>query len=78
MKTKVKFLLEKGSNTEVFAYFPNIIHSVVNNTRVSYSHIGQHTACSPSYANCRKPASPKQYAALKKELESTGYDLTII
>ena len=52
--TKVIFLIEKGSASEVFAYFPE------NNG--SYSHIGQHSGCSLDYvkigrASCRERLS---------------------
>lgn len=75
---------ERGT-TGVFAYFPEKIDLVdhwfdKNKTenRACYSHIGQHSGCHPDYANECKPATPEQYADLKKELEGLGYNLEII
>jgi len=75
MKTKTKFLVhEKG---DVYAYFPDDFADHFNN-RQSYSHIGQHSACSPDYAAESRPATIQEYSDLKTELESVGYDLEII
>lgn len=72
----VKFLIEKDSKDEVFAYFP--YDDEGNGRKGCYAHIGQHSVCSPEYANECKPAKKKQYAELKNELEQRGYQLQII
>lgn len=76
---------EKIESSGVFAYFPNEIFSFKapaniydeRNERMCYSHIGQHSGCSPLYANECKEATPEQYADLQTELESIGYKLKI-
>jgi hypothetical protein len=80
-KTKVKFLVNEreGEPVDLFAYFPaeywaNFSHL----TKTCYSHIGQHSACSTEYANESREATPEEYADLKAELESIGYDLQIM
>ncbi len=45
----------------------------------SYTHIGQHGEA--DYRHVMKntiPATPEEYAGLKKELESIGYQLTVV
>lgn len=76
-KDEVKFLLEQGSKDEVFAYFPNMIADH-NGNKTCYSHIGQHSACHPDYAEKCKPAPKKYFEPLLKELESIGYELQIV
>lgn len=79
MKTKVKFLLEKNNERGVYALFidEKYVHDLPK-LLISYSIIGQHTPCHIEYANQCTPAMPEQYAALKKELETIGYELDII
>ena len=60
----------------VFALFPFIDHS--NGYCTSYQHIGQHSGA--DYAGCiadSRPAKPEEYADLKAELESIGYELDV-
>jgi len=69
--TKVIFLIEKDSASEVFAYFPE------NNG--SYSHIGQHSGCSLDYVNPCREAITNEYGYLLAELIDYGYhDLKIM
>jgi hypothetical protein len=80
-KTKVKFLVNEreGEPVDLFAYFPNEQWTNISPfTKTCYSHIGQHSACSPEYANESREATPEEYADLKAELESIGYDLQIM
>lgn len=83
MKTKVQFLVHPenitfpGDPGDLFAYFPEE-PADRNGNMTSYSHIGQHSACSPDYAAESRPATPEEYAALKAELESIGYNLQVI
>ncbi len=73
--TDVLFLYEED-NSDVFAYFPN--EKVDDKYYTCYSHIGQHSACSPDYvANCKK-ATSYDYLSLQKELENIGYKLNIL
>lgn len=92
MKTKVLFLIDKPVDEftgkdekivggEVFAYFPEMIHSFnwySPDNMTCYSHIGQHSACHPDYAKECKEATPEQYNDLKRELEGLGYELEVL
>lgn len=76
MKTKIKFLFEADSTTDVFAYMPYENHAI--NSKTAYSHIGQHSACSPEYAKHCKPAPFTAFEPLLNELKSMGYDVEIL
>lgn len=85
--TNVKFLIEKGNDTdngtfenEVFAFFPNDLHNFVDlKMFVSYAHLGQHSACHIDYAKECKEADFNQYNDLLRELIGQGYnDLHIL
>jgi hypothetical protein len=70
--TKVQFLIEKDVPF-VFAYFPETDFDIDGIYKSSYSHIGQHSACSHVYANECQRALPSQYRDLLAELQSIGY-----
>lgn len=76
----VRFLIERDSEADVFAYFPSLYYNkeLKPELRNSYAHVGQHSACHVEYAAECKEATPEQYAALKKELEGIGYELLIL
>ncbi len=77
-KTKVIFRFWKISN-EVIAIFPEEPGNTNPMTCSSYEHIGQHGACNPyGIIQESRLATPEEYKDLKEELESIGYDLTII
>lgn len=72
---------------EVNAIFPQ--HSVTgiggDILYEGYAHIGQHTEIHEDFLNCSEvgnhkvvSATPEEYAELKAELESIGYDLEIL
>lgn len=75
MKQKVIFYLDREDPTQVFAYFPNMVHN--GKLKTSYAHIGQHSTCHPDYVRKCKKARPDQYELLKIELEGIGYVLEI-
>jgi len=87
-KTKVKFLIEKdeiGPNGQtfagdVFAIFPEETRTGADRTKLTecYAHIGQHSEACEEYINECTPATEEQYKDLKQELESLGYNLTVI
>lgn len=61
---------------EVFALFPHLRepHGRIR----CYAHIGQHGAA--NYQTCidiSRPATPDEYAPLKRELETIGYKLNV-
>ena len=76
--TRVEFLVnEKDPNDpDLFAYFPDEVHH--GDFRTAYSHIGQHSSAHPAYAKESRPATPEEYAPLKAELESLGYNLEVV
>ena len=63
MKTAVVFLQNKD---DLFAYFPDDIADIEGN-KTAYSHMGQHSVCSPEYVRESEPAT--NYQDLKNELE---------
>lgn len=77
-KTKVKFLVnETDKIQDVFAFFPEEVHN--GELKTSYSHIGQHSACSEEYANESRDATPEERKDLQNELEnSVGYNLEVL
>ena len=75
--TKVKFLIDVNGGT-VFALFPDQVYARDPKIVTCYTHIGQHSACSLSYASECKEATVKQYADLYYELTNCiGYNLDI-
>jgi hypothetical protein len=74
--TKVAFLINKGEQ-ELFAYFPELVADN-NGNKTSYTHVGQHSACSDSYARESMAAKHYQYYELLLELVSIGYKDLIV
>lgn len=56
---------------EVFAYFPTL--PFTDKAMTSYSHIGQHSACSKEYIKGKKMADYRDYYTLLIELYGQGY-----
>ncbi len=77
-KTKVIFRFWKKSQ-DVIAIFPEHIGDMDPYTCQSYEHTGQHGACNPQMIiDNSRLAKPNEYADLKAELKSCGYNLKII
>ena len=78
--TKVQFLVNETDpkNPDLFAYFPEENYDNDGKFKTAYSHVGQHSSASPEYAKESRPATPEEYADLKAELESIGYNLEVI
>ena len=78
MKTFIRFVIFKG---EVLAVFMRKDAGMRFNGRQwlrgCYAHIGQHGDCYDGMQR-RKKATRDQYKELKREMESMGYQLTII
>ena len=81
--TQVIFLIEKdGEGT--FAFFPEMrnygnTHPDFDTVFISYSHIGQHSACHVDYAKECKEANYNEYSDLLRELIWQGHkDLQIL
>ena len=74
-KTKVIFRVFKEG--EVIAIFPEELGTHDHFTCASYMHIGQHASCDPEIRRITRLAKPEEYADLKAELESIGYNLDI-
>jgi hypothetical protein len=75
MKTKVKFLYNEY-NDDFFAYFP--YEEFSQGYKTAYSHIGQHSACCPKYADESREATMLEYLDLFNELQGIGYRLELI
>ena len=76
MKTIVVFRKFKKEG-DIIALFPYEDCDDQGNC-TSYQHYGQHGAADYSYCiRITKPASPKEYGPLKKELENIGYELEV-
>jgi hypothetical protein len=75
-KTKVLFRMDKyGEHKEVTAIFPDLWE---HDGLTCYAHIGQHGKASVQWVyNHTRPATPEEYAELKKELEGLGYNLLV-
>lgn len=75
-KTKVIFRKFKG---EIIAFFPEIEVNPDNfgHNMMSYAHVGQHSEASLYFYYDCTPAKPHEYADLKAELESIGYNLDV-
>lgn len=77
---KIIVVFRKNKNGTIFALFPYIYikEDYAGFYCLSYAHIGQHSGA--QYIHCistSKPAKPDEYADLKRELESIGYDLIV-
>lgn len=75
MATLVEFLIEQGTENEVFAYFPLEAYSHDGHQKTCYAHVGQHSACHPDYAKECKRANREQSEDLLKELIGLGYEV---
>lgn len=73
MRTQVMFKRFKGS---IIALFPNEIADNKGNI-MSYECLGQHGGAHPALKKCRN-AKPSEYANLRRELESIGYELEVL
>lgn len=86
MKTKNSILTKvifrkwpKREGGDVIALFPEVASSYIRSYDCeSYQHIGQHGGASPDIVQWTRPATPEEYAPLKRELESIGYVLRVV
>jgi len=72
--TDVMFRVSLNDPTDVYALFPGEAGTLDWRTCMSYQHVGQHS--SADYAKCiraSRPATPEEYASLRRELESAPY-----
>ncbi len=72
-KDRVLFRVIRG---EVEAFLPDVPANPGN--IMCYAHIGQHSEASRGYYGMGRPATPREYAPLKRELESIGYKLQVV
>lgn len=74
-KTVVVFRRWRAFGQSVIALFPEDVDEGFCN---SYEHVGQHgLADYPGVIRKTTPATPEEYADLKTELESIGYNLDV-
>jgi hypothetical protein len=79
-KTDVVFRVDttKEWKGTIFALLPHEVSDSKGNV-TSYQHIGQHSGADYPYSiRTSRPATQKEYKALKREMESLGYNLNII
>jgi hypothetical protein len=74
---KTKVIFRKFKNGEIIAIFPEIQADEYRSMCQSYMHVGQHGAATYAISFDIGLATPEEYADLKAELESIGYDLDI-
>ncbi len=77
-KTKVLFVKELGGVLAVFPKQKYGFNGYRNDNVICYSHIGQHSACAHEYYKSKLLANENEYADLKEELKSVGYNLEIL
>lgn len=68
--TKVMFLLDKGPDVCVYAFFPE--------SGECYAKVDGHASCTREYVKSCKAATEEQYRPLVKELEAIGYTLKVL
>lgn len=79
-QTKVIFRVDRRKQWRgtVDAIFPELIGTNDPNTMLCYAHIGQHSTAHKSYLLVTRAATEQEYASLKEELESIGYNLKVV
>lgn len=73
-----KVIFRKFKCGEVIALFPQEPATLDGLLCVSYMHVGQHSAASPSIVRNTKPASVEEYRKLLWELEQVGYNDLVV
>ena len=80
MATLVKFYVEPDNG--ILAFFPQINYCKPrygNKTKMSYAHMGQHSACNVDYVKDLKPSTDLSACLdLISELNNVGYELKIL
>ena len=74
---KTKVIFRKFKDGDIIALFPEEPGTNDPQTCSSYMHIGQHCVADMAIVPVTKIATADEYAALKEELESIGYNLEI-
>lgn len=74
--TKVAFRKFRDGRKKVIALFPEILANFMGDMQ-SYIHAGQHGAASRDLISVTDGATPEEYADLKEELGSIGYNLEV-
>ncbi len=75
---KVVFRVSRKDGKDVYALLPES-QADYNNHVTCYQHVGGH--CAADYHMCMResrPATPKEYAGLKSEMEQRGYILQVV
>lgn len=71
-------LFRKFKDGAVIALFPYIAAVATDPWPCqSYMRVGQHGAAHPFLVHDTRPATPREYAPLKRELHQIGYRLTV-
>lgn len=73
-----KVIFRKFKCGDVIALFPQEPATLDGHLCVSYMHVGQHSAASPSIVRDTKPASIEEFRKLLWELEQIGYNDLVV
>ena len=77
--TEITVVLFRKFKGEIIALFPYELGGQILVTCSSYTHVDQHGAGNPYHiVTSSKPTTEAEYAPLKAELESIGYNLKVI
>ncbi|UGY15205.1 hypothetical protein HAP48_0042890 [Bradyrhizobium septentrionale] len=63
----------EGRAAEITAVFPAELGAYDANTMSCYAHLGQHGICDVGWYIRTRPATPEEYADLKRELEAAPF-----
>lgn len=77
MATLVKFYVE--GEARILAVFPQLFDfNGYRKNNTCYSHIGQHSVSNKDYHSKLRLATKDEYLPLLEELQSIGYNLTVL
>lgn len=67
-------IFRKESDGDITVVFPTVPSSYDNYHMTCFAHIGQHSGCTMQWYDTTTPATPEEYADLKRELEAKPYE----
>jgi hypothetical protein len=76
-KEITKVIFKKWPDGDVIAVFPELPGTIQWLFCMCYEHVGQHGSANVELMRSLAPAKPEEYADLKEELESIGYNLKV-
>lgn len=73
-REQVNVCFRKFEDGDVIAFFDGPSYGLI----MSYMHVGQHSEASYELVSELDTCSPDEFKALQDELESIGYDVTVV